>query len=429
MECNHPKSLISQPDRVLANDAGEIVNHWNKPSWRSLSLIVFCLSTSIAFGATPQARTSYRIPFELTNNLVILRAGIDGSKPLAFILDTGASTTVISDTRAKELGLKLEGRTDATTQGGSIEASRVKGVSLNISGVEFNNMTLAAIRLSGLEAGLGQRVDGILGYEIFDRFVVEIDYASKIVTFYEPQSYNYSGRGEVIPISIGDNTPFVVGKITGSRIVEGSFLIDTGAPGILDIASPFAAKHKLLDSVPHTILITSGALLAGRSSGKIARAKSFQMGSFVMKTPVANFSQDAEGTEGNEASTEYGGLIGAEILRRFKLIIDYSRKRIILEPNRNLSQRFEFDMSGVSLAADGEDFRTFKVRALVEKSPAAEAGLRVGDAITAIDGKSTAEMTLEQIRRMFRQEERRYSLSVKRGESVLPLKIKTRRLI
>ncbi|MDP9161473.1 MAG: aspartyl protease family protein [Acidobacteriota bacterium] len=358
-----------------------------------------------------------------------MRAGIDGSKPLAFILDTGASTTVISDTRAKELGLKLEGRTDATTQGGSIEASRVKGVSLNISGVEFNNMTLAAIRLSGLEAGLGQRVDGILGYEIFDRFVVEIDYASKIVTFYEPQSYNYSGRGEVIPISIGDNTPFVVGKITGSRIVEGSFLIDTGAPGILDIASPFAAKHKLLDSVPHTILITSGALLAGRSSGKIARAKSFQMGSFVMKTPVANFSQDAEGTEGNEASTEYGGLIGAEILRRFKLIIDYSRKRIILEPNRNLSQRFEFDMSGVSLAADGEDFRTFKVRALVEKSPAAEAGLRVGDAITAIDGKSTAEMTLEQIRRMFRQEERRYSLSVKRGESVLPLKIKTRRLI
>lgn len=394
-----------------------------------LSLIVFCFSAPIAFDASPQARSPHRVPFEITNNLVILQGSINGSKPLAFILDTGASTTVISDSRARELGLKLEGKTDATTQGGSIEASFVKGVSLNLSGVEFSEMTLAAISLSGLEAGLGRKVDGILGYEIFNRFVVEIDYASKAVTFYEPQGYEYSGRGEVIPISIEDNTPFVVGRITGSKTIEGSFLIDTGAPGVLNIAGPFAAKHKLLDSVPHTISITSGALLAGRSSGKIGRVKSFQMGSFVMKRPVANFSQDTGGTEGNEASTEYGGLIGAEILRRFKIIIDYSRTRIILEPNRSLSEQYEFDMSGMSLAAGGEDFKTFKVRALVENSPATEAALRVGDIIAAIDGKSTATLTLEQIRRMFRQETRRYSLSVTRNESLLPIKIKTRRLI
>jgi hypothetical protein len=300
---------------------------------------------------------------------------------------------------------------------------------LNLSGIEFSNMTLAAIRLSGLEAGLGRKVDGILGYEIFNRFVVEIDYASKVVTFYEPQGYKYSGGGEVIPISIEDNTPFVVGKITGPKTIEGNFLIDTGAPGILNVAGPFAAKHKLLDCVPQTISITSGALLAGRSSGKIGRVKGVQIGSLVIKKPVVNFSQDTGGSEGDEASTEYGGLIGGEILRRFKLIIDYSRKQIILEPKRNLSERYEFDMSGVSLAAGGEGFKTFKVRALVENSPATEAALRVGDIITAIDGKSTAKLTLEQIRRMFRRNGRRYSLSVKRNESVLPIEIKTRRLI
>jgi len=86
-------------------------------------------------------------------------------------------------------------------------------------------------------------------------------------------------------------------------------------------------------------------------------------------------------------------------------------------------------MSGMSLAASSEDFKTFKARALVENSPATEAGLRVGDIITAIGGKSTSNVTLEQIRRMFRQEGRRYSLSVKRNESLLPIKIKTRRLI
>jgi len=401
----------------------------NKSCARALSLIAFWFSAPIAFHASPQARSPHRIPFEITNNLVILQVSINSSGPLDFILDTGASTTVISDSRAKELGLKLEGKTDATTQGGSIEAAFVKGVSLNLSGMEFPNLTMAAIRLSGLEAGLGQKVDGILGYEIFNRFVIEIDYASKFVTFYEPQSYKYSGRGEVIPIRIEDNTPFVVGKITGPKTIEGSFLIDTGAPGILNIAGPFAAKHRLLDSVPHTISITSGALLAGRSSGKIGRVEGFQIGSLVIKKPVVNFSQDTGGSEGEEASTEYGGLIGGEILRRFKLIIDYSRKQIILESRGTLSQRYEFDMSGMSLAAGGEGFKTFKVRALVENSPATEAALRVGDIITAIDGKSTAKLTLEQIRRMFRQERRSYCLTVKRNELSLPIKIKTRRLI
>jgi hypothetical protein len=51
--------------------------------------------------------------------------------------------------------------------------------------------------------------------------------ATKVARFYEPLSYKYSGRGEVIPISLEDNTPFVVAKITRPKTVEGKFLIDT----------------------------------------------------------------------------------------------------------------------------------------------------------------------------------------------------------
>ena len=126
------------------------MGHRNKSIARVLSLIVFSFSASIPFRASPQASRPHRVPFEITNNLVILQGSINGSKPLAFILDTGASTSVISDSRAKQLGMKLDGKTDATTQGGSIEASFVKGVSLNLSGIEFPNMTMAAIQLSGL---------------------------------------------------------------------------------------------------------------------------------------------------------------------------------------------------------------------------------------------------------------------------------------
>ncbi|MGH3851640.1 MAG: aspartyl protease family protein, partial [Pseudonocardiaceae bacterium] len=342
------------------------------------------------------------------------------------ILDTGAGGTVISENAARELGLKLEGQADASVQGGSIEAAFVKNASLRLSQeVELPNLTLLAIRLNGLEAGLGRKVDGILGLEIFNRFVTVIDYESKSINFYEPQYFKYSGRGKTIPITIEDSTPFVRAKVfpVGRQSFEGKFLINTGLTGTLTFNSPFVVQNTLLNLVANTKAITFGSILAGRSVGRIGRVSNLQFGGFVIPNPVANFSQDATG---DDADTEFAGEIGSEILRRFKLIIDYSRKQIILEPNKQFPAAYEFDMSGASLAAGGEGFKTFKVRSLIENSPATDAGLRVGDVITAINGKPTAEMTLGQIRQIFRRAGQTYKLNVKRDESLSQITLKTR---
>lgn len=395
-------------------------------SARLFVLVIFCVLHSTA---DSQNRKPFSVPFQISNNLVIVQANINGSKPLSFILDTGASGTVISEDAAKELNLKLEGEADASTQGGSIEAAFVKNASLRLSkDVELPNLTLAAIRLSGLEAGLGRKVDGILGYEIFNRFVVEIDYSSKLIKFYEPQNYKYAGRGKTVAITIEDNTPFVRAQIfpAHKQSFAEQFLIDTGSTGTLNLNSPFVAQNKLLEFVPNTKAITFGALLAGKSAGRIGRVSRFQFGGFVVEHPVANFSQDAAGDDSDDVTA---GIIGSEVLRRFKIIVDYSRKQIILEPNKQFSVAYEFDMSGASLAAGGEGFKIFKVRSLIENSPATEADLRVGDIITAINGKLTAKMTLEQIRRMFRQTGKTYKLSVKRNESPLEITFKTRRIV
>jgi predicted aspartyl protease len=400
---------------------------WNNlPRCVLLTVIVF-LSASVVFSQSRNQKVA-SVPFDISNNLIILQVKVNGSSPLSFILDTGASASVINESRVKELGLQSQGQAAATTQGGSTEASFIRDVSLNLSGVEFPHMTLVAIRLSGLEAGLGRSVDGILGYEIFNRFVVEIDYASKTVTFYEPQSYRYSGRGEVLPIIIEDNTPFVRAKVAAAdkQSFEGTFLINTGLTGTLAFNSPFVVQNKLLELIPNTKAITFGSIIAGGSSGRIGRVRSLQFGGFVISNPVANFSQD---TTGDDSDVEYAGMIGSEVLRRFKLITDYSRKRITLEPNERFSAAYEFDMSGASLAAGGEGFKIFKVRSLIEDSPAAAAGLRVGDIVTAINGRPTTGMTLEQIRQMFRQSRRRYLLNIRRNDSPIRTRITTRRLI
>jgi len=403
------------------------MSHWNKSFARVLWLMIFCFSASLTFGAVPQVRSSYRIPFELTNNLVVLRGSINNSRPLFLLLDTGASGSVINESRAKELGLNLEGQTKAATGNGPVEASFVRGVTLSVSGIEFSDLTLTSIRLSGLEAGFGRPVDGILGYEIFNRFVVEIDYISRILTLHDPKSYEYSGSGHTIPIVIKDNRPFVRARVmqVNAKVAEGNFEFDIGQVGALTLGESFTSKNELLKFTRNTLQISTGSILVGRTNAQIGRIQKLQLGRFIIQNPFTTF---VPGNSGEEDTTDYAGLIGAEILRRFKVTIDYSRRQVLLEPTKHFREAYEFDMSGMSLTS-GVDFKTFKVRTLIENSPATEVGLHIGDTITAIDGKSTGQMTLEQIRHMFRQEGRRYSLSIKRNESVLPIKIKTRRLI
>jgi hypothetical protein len=54
---------------------------------------------------------SLNIPFELTSDLILLQGRVNDSEPTWFILDTGATDSVIDLQLAKTLGLKAIGRT------------------------------------------------------------------------------------------------------------------------------------------------------------------------------------------------------------------------------------------------------------------------------------------------------------------------------
>ena len=87
---------------------------------------------------------------------------------------------------------------------------------------------------------------------------------------------------------------------------------------------------------------------------------------------------------------------------------------MILESNRDISKPEEYDISRMLLIAEGTDFKIFKVRRTIENSPATVAGLREGDIVSIIDGKPTSNLTLEQVRKMFKQKGRTYRLTVER---------------
>lgn len=280
--------------------------------------------------------SALKIPLEIDNNLILLRVSVNNSKPLRFIFDTGASHTIIDAKRASELGLKTQGVARGTASGGPIQGAYIKGVSVSVQGAAVSNQVIGSIPLPVIP---GFEFDGVIGYGFIKEFVVEIDYLSKTMNLYDRRHFAYSGKGEVIPLSIAGGVPFALTKIIlHGRVasIEAKLEIDTGSDGTFVINTPFVEKHKLLKVIPETTA-HRGRGAGGEQDRRVGRIKALQLGRFVINDPPVALALD---TAGSRTSKDHDGVIGGEVFRRFKLILDYSRKRMILEPNASFGEPY-----------------------------------------------------------------------------------------
>jgi len=160
--------------------------------------------------------------------------------------------------------------------------------------------------------------------------------------------------------------------------------------------------------------------------GQVFRVDGLQLGSLNVEKPVARVPLNSRGYF---ALADVDGNIGGEILRRFRVIFDYTRMRMILEPAANFDDPFDIDMSGLCLTASGPAFRQFKVLQVIESSPASEAKILPGDAIVSIDGRPAREFTLSGIRERLMRPEHPVRLTIQREGRTREVLLKLRRLI
>ncbi len=307
----------------------------------SALLLISPLSGSARVIKSPPASRSAkdqrpsRIPFELTDGgHVLVRVSVNGSKPLWFGLDSGNEQTLISQRQAAALNLKLRAEGQAAGSGETpVDFALVKNVSFNLSGVKFVLGEIGVLPLE-LSSASGPAIVGLLGYDFISQFVVEIDYEARVMTLYRPRGYLYRGRGEIIPVRMMDNNPHVRVRVVlpGLAPLTGMFAIDSGGGGPdLEFYSPFVRKRKLLDSTQQT---TEAAVegIGGTSGVRIGKATNLRLGRLIIQNPVVYFSTASQGANTGDIGA---GVIGANLLRRFKKVIyDQTRHRMILEERR-----------------------------------------------------------------------------------------------
>ena len=370
------------------------------------------------------------IPFELVNRHIILKVRVNNSAPLSFVLDTGDKVAIINLERALALGLNLQGKVHMGGVGaGESLGSFVKEANFTVTGLpRFSQPVRLALPLSNLAPRLGQDFDGILGSDFIEQFVVEVDYQSRTLKLYDKDKFNYAGTGEIVPIKLnGAGHPVIDAEVTplGSAPVQGKFVVDIGSSLPLSLYSPFVRDHKLLGPNSKTIKSLGGAGAGGEAKGQLGRVAQLRIGRFKINQPLTFFSEDEAGAF---AINSVLGNIGAQVMNRFKVLLDYGRDRIILEPNSRFAAPYDRAFAGFTLKAQGADYRIFRITKILENSPAAEAQLQSDDIITAVDGKPATRFTLTSLNEIF-ERTATFKLQVRRKDQTIKVTLTTRRMV
>ena len=339
----------------------------------------------------PPHRDSVEVPFRLTaDNRIFVPLTVDGHKTFSAEFDSGGSL-ILQPTAVAALNIGVVGRMQA--RGGGEGAGPIS-TSGRLGQIALGDAVINDVAFHSMAFDAGAPDKALVGLEILQRFVVRFDFDRQIMTLTRPDAFTYSGVGAVIPFHFQDNQPEVTGAIDG---IAGLFTIDTGDNGSLLLIAPFARRYGLVERY-HADLPYAGQAL-GATHGVWARKRvgtvSFDgpdgRSLAVVHAPVTRISLQHSGFDANR---NVSANIGLGILKQFNLTFDYARQRIILEANHLYGQKDVFNRAGLRLLQKGN---IWSVSAVYSDSPAADAGIKVGEVVSRIDGQGPDALSQEQL--------------------------------
>ena len=375
------------------------------------------------------------IPFDLENDFVVIPVFLNNAIPLRFIIDTGAENTVLLDRTLTDL-LNISYQRTFEVRGSDLDetltAHLAAGVHLRLADrLLARNRTVLVLEENyfNFERITGTNIHGILGADFLMRFIVEFDFRRQVVTLHDPSEFYLSRTFTELPAEFIRNRPYVqieVGVLSADATSR-RLLLDTGAG--LSLLMHTYADSLHVDLPEQTIPTYIATGLGGTLEGSVGRSQTVALGSRTMDNVVTYF-QEVDSTT-YQMINRRDGIVGNQILRRFRVIVDYVNRKVYLRPEGGRWKRkFRFDRSGLNLLAGGNDLRSYTVSNVVPGSPADEAGIRVRDRVRSVNGVSVSLLSLETIiRKLQGRAGRRIRMRLYRDGRLLEVEFHLRDLI
>ena len=354
------------------------ISAWRPVTARSLLALVLALC-ACAGTLSRAAAEVVSVPIRLHGVHIYVEITVNG-KPGVFVLDTGASANVITPEAVTRFGL-VPGSQKTPLTGAGARAGSVADVKISELGVGGYQTKDQVAYVISLPEQLP--CDGLLGTPFLQKQIVTIDYERLRLILTPQGEFKPPDHTRAIGMHLYGNTPFIEAVADGHK---GSFRIDTGAGNAVTLFDAFVTRNQMHGKYSPSLRLVTGRGVGGLLTGDLARLPDIAVGPFHFTQTITEFSRQKEGTFGDRVNS---GNIGGEIWQRFTITFDYAGNKVYLAPNSNFGRPFAPPRSGLALDTDKG---IHIVQAVTPNSPASDAGVAVGDRVTAVDGVPIAQI-------------------------------------
>jgi aspartyl protease/PDZ domain-containing protein len=315
------------------------------------------------------------VPATAMSNYLVVDAKWDKRGPYHFLIDTGASVTLI----APDLAARYVAKDAPPTATPLVRVKSAEGETalltattlrrIELGGARFENVQALIYDCAAISAHLGVRIDGILGFPLFRETLLTLDYPHSRVLLQRrsaapllpgtPIAFNNDRKTPIIPLRLGDET-FIA-------------LIDSGSDAALSLNPVGLQPRYAAQPRPGATVATLG----GELEQKIGRlAETLEIGNYAVQEPLVELTDELTS-------------LGGGILKNFTVTFDQEHSRvtffrdshapILPQPCRSAGMSFNKTPA------------YWRVASVVPASPALGAGVQPGDLVTRINGEPVAK--------------------------------------
>ena len=313
-------------------------------------------------------------PFDLYRDTRIFLTGEVNGQPTPMLLDSGASLTVLDRAFAARLG--LTGGTPVAVQGaGGNERGEIhRGLSLKAGNLAFTGLTVAVMDLALVGKALGRPVPVVLGRDVFMTSVVGIDFDRQLISFAPRAGFvPPAGAREV---KLRRRGPLHVLPIRIANLAPRDAIFDLGNNGALSLSLEYHRSMPYFAALP--VATGMGGGVGGLHEIKRVTLPSVEIGGVRFEKVPAQLGALANGP--------YAGLAnaGIQLFRPFVITLDLAGDRMWLQRSA-APAIFSRDRAGLFVTFEGDHYQ---VRHVTADGPSAKAGIKVGDRLVTIHGRT-----------------------------------------
>ncbi|MDT0629535.1 aspartyl protease family protein [Alteromonas sp. W364] len=317
-----------------------------------------------------------------------IKVKANGQQELLFLIDTGASFTMLFDTKdsAKltfERGFSLE--VAGWGEGKNTPAYQTELRSLSFGDIEFKDVKVAYIPISTSQYYMTPDeaiFDGVLGHDLLQHFVWTFDKREGLISASE-LAFSANENDVVLPFDVSLSKLSIPVSVTfnDKDTINREVLIDTGSRHYMKLNSAFPKNNDI--ELPKASIQAADFGLSGKAEHIRVTLPKLELGSLVLHNVKANI------IDSNDEDDWW--IIGSALMNQFVTIFDYPNKQFVIRQYPHMEFITKFNLAGIDLRKLIEG--NFLVRYVYPGLPGELAGLKAGQRIMSINGIQSNELS------------------------------------